>query len=146
MGAPVADREKQIAARWAALDGRLTKLESIVALRLAGASSASHEVSTAGPGSAGDAPPSQGDPGLDAEILGSRQDASAGPLQVSRWLWVWALGLCIGHSIYSCRALFWLGIDLYVDPFAGEASRGAREPRRNPVLARPRAAELLRGA
>ncbi len=82
MGAQLSDRVQQTAARWSALDDRLTKLEERVAQRRADASLASHGAGTAGSGLAGDALPMQADPGLDAQILGAREDASAGPLQV----------------------------------------------------------------
>ena len=82
MGPQVADRAQLIAARWAALEDRLIKLENSVVHRRAEGSPAFRGAGAAGSGPAEDAPPTQADPGLDAQISGSREDASAGPLQV----------------------------------------------------------------
>ena len=101
MSAPPSDRAQLIAARWSALDDKLTNLENSVAQRLADASAASHDAGTGGTGSARDAPPSQADSGLNAQILGSREDTSAGPLQVSTRAVVCALGLCMARRMFS---------------------------------------------
>ena len=84
MDTPLADRAQDIAARWEPLNARLTKLEDSLDRWRADASLASHGGDAAKAGPTGDAPPLEGgDPGLDVQILGVREDGNAGPLQVS---------------------------------------------------------------